>query len=376
MPWRAPCRVTTFSHRTEPDKLDLTPGVPETGQHFTKRTLRDANSHWGALRTAIELVRVSVSSGARHVFLCHYNEPSVQIAAMLMRMIGKRVYLLLDSKFDDRPRSIWREALKAIWIWPYVGAIVGSRRSRQYLSFLGLNDSRIENYYDAISVERIRRAAVCPPRRRGSISTTGISPSFPGLSPRRICLVAVDAFALYVSRTNHPRRLRIFGDGGLDRELREHVRELNLTEYVTFEGFQQTDAVSQALGSTLVLIQSSSEEQFGFAIVEALAMGVPVIVSDNCGARDEFVRSGVNGFVVQPDSVEGIAFFLGKLASDQLLWERLFGRHHGLRRRGRCRKLRPIGRAAHGRERVKACRRGCGRSSFSGKISARCISTA
>ncbi len=135
--------------------------------------------------------------------------------------------------------------------------------------------------------------------------------------------MAVDAFALYVSRTNHPRRLRIFGDGGLDRELREHVRELNLTEYFTFEGFQQTDAVSQALGSTLVLIQSSSEEQFGFAIVEALAMGVPVIVSDNCGARDEFVRSGVNGFVVQPDSVEGIAFFLGKLASDQLLWERL-----------------------------------------------------
>ncbi len=297
--------------------------VPETGQHFTKVTLRDADSHWGALRTAIELVRVSVSSGARHVFLCHYNEPSVQIAAMLMRMIGKRVYLLLDSKFDDRPRSIWREALKAIWIWPYVGAIVGSRRSRQYLSFLGLNDSRIENYYDAISVERIRRAAGVPPAPEGVDFHDRHFTIVSRLVAKKNLFVAVDAFALYVSRTNHPRRLRIFGDGGLDRELREHVRELNLTEYVTFEGFQQTDAVSQALGSTLVLIQSSSEEQFGFAIVEALAMGVPVIVSDNCGARDEFVRSGVNGFVVQPDSVEGIAFFLGKLASDQLLWERL-----------------------------------------------------
>lgn len=82
--------------------------TPETGQHFTKRTLRSDQSRWGALRTAFELVRVSVSSGARHVFLCHYNEPSVQIAAMLMRLLRKRVYLLLDSKFDDRPRSIWR----------------------------------------------------------------------------------------------------------------------------------------------------------------------------------------------------------------------------------------------------------------------------
>ncbi|MEW6437684.1 MAG: glycosyltransferase [Pseudomonadota bacterium] len=297
--------------------------TPETGQHFTKRTLRDGKSHWGALRTAFELVRASVNAGAKHVFLCHYNEPSVQIAAMLMRLMRKRVYLLLDSKFDDRPRSIWREALKAAWIWPYVGAIVGSRRSRQYLSFLGLSNARIENYYDTISVERIRRAAGVPPAPDGVDFHDRHFTIVSRLVAKKNLFVAVDAFALYVSRTNHPRRLRIFGDGGLDQELRDHVRELNLTEFVTFEGFQQADAVSQALGSTLVLIQSSSEEQFGFAIVEALAMGVPVIVSDNCGARDEFVRSGVNGFVIQSDNVEGIAFFLGRLASDQLLWERL-----------------------------------------------------
>ncbi len=296
---------------------------PEAGRHFVKRTLHNDEASWGALRTAFELVRASVSSGAHHVFLCHYNEPSVQIAAMLMRMLGKRVYLLLDSKFDDRPRSIWREALKAIWIWPYVGAIVGSRRSRQYLSFLGLRNRRIENYYDTISVARIRTAAGVPPAPDGVDFQDRHFTIISRLVAKKNLFVAVDAFALYVSRTNHPRRLRIFGDGGLDQELREHVRELNLGDLVTFEGFQQTDAVAQALGTTLVLIQSSSEEQFGFSIIEALAMGVPVIVSENCGARDEFVRSGVNGFVVQPDNVEGIAFFLGKLASDQLLWERL-----------------------------------------------------
>lgn len=297
--------------------------TPESGQHFTKITLRKGEARWGTLRTALELVRVSLKSGARHIFLCHYNEPSVQIAAMLLRLLGKRLYLLLDSKFDDRPRLISREALKAIWIWPYVGAIVGSRRSRQYLSFLGLRNRRIENYYDTISVERIRQAAGVPPAPDGVDFHDRHFTIISRLVEKKNLFVAVNAFARYVSRTNHPRRLRIFGDGGLDRELREHVRELKMTEFVSFEGFQQTDAVSQALGSTLALIQSSSEEQFGFAIIEALAMGVPVIVSDNCGARDEFVRSGVNGFIVQPDNVEGIAFFLGKLASDQLLWERL-----------------------------------------------------
>jgi L-malate glycosyltransferase len=295
----------------------------EGGQHFTKITLRDEAARWGTLRTALELVGASLKSGARHIFLCHYNEPSVQIAAILLRVLGKRLYLLLDSKFDDRPRAIRREALKAIWIWPYVGAIVGSRRSRQYLTFLGLRNGRIENYYDTISVERIRRSAGVPPAPDGVDFHDRHFTIVSRLVEKKNLFVAVDAFALYVSRTNHPRRLRIFGDGRLDQELREHVRELNMTELVSFEGFQQTNAVSQALGSTLALIQSSSEEQFGIAIIEALAMGVPVIVSDNCGARDEFVRSGVNGFIVQPDNVEGIAFFLGKLASDQLLWERL-----------------------------------------------------
>ena len=43
---------------------------------------------------------------ARHVFLCHYNEPSVQIAAMLMRMIGKRViYPLTPNATTGHARS-------------------------------------------------------------------------------------------------------------------------------------------------------------------------------------------------------------------------------------------------------------------------------
>jgi len=49
-------------------------------------------------------------------------------------------------------------------------------------------------------------------------------------------------------------------------------------------------------------------------------MGVPVIVTDNCGARDLLVRTGVNGFVVEPDNPAGMALFMEMLAEDEGLW--------------------------------------------------------
>ena len=52
-------------------------------------------------------------------------------------------------------------------------------------------------------------------------------------------------------------------------------------------------------------------------------MGVPTIVSLNCGVRETLVRSGVNGFLIEPDNPEGLAFFMRRLHEDEALWRRL-----------------------------------------------------
>ena len=65
------------------------------------------------------------------------------------------------------------------------------------------------------------------------------------------------------------------------------------------------------LRKSLALILPSTEEQFGFVVLEALALGIPVIVSENVGARDLHVRTGVNGFIFEPDNEKGLAFFMG-----------------------------------------------------------------
>jgi L-malate glycosyltransferase len=52
---------------------------------------------------------------------------------------------------------------------------------------------------------------------------------------------------------------------------------------------------------------------------------VPVLVSDNCGARDLLVRSAVNGYVFEPDNSAGLAHFMELLDKDIGEWTRLSG---------------------------------------------------
>ena len=268
----------------------------------------------------VKLVRACLARDATHVFLCHHNEIGVELAAWTLRLAGKKVFLLIDSKFDDFQRSIWREGLKALWLLPYQGAIAGSRRSRDYLRFLGMRQDRVRLGYDSSDLERIRRLGGALPAPQGLAHAERDFTIIARLVEKKNLSVAIEAYALYAASVPEPRRLRICGSGPLEAELRAKVMAAGLDGQIIFEGFQQTDAICRILGSSLAVLLVSREEQFGFAIVESLALGVPVIVSDNCGARDEFVRSGVNGFVVEPDNAAGIAFYLRQLAEDSELW--------------------------------------------------------
>src|SRR5579871_5837509 len=48
----------------------------------------------------------------RYAFLCNHNLPDTLIVALWLRLTGTRVFIMIDSKFDDRPRRIYREWLK------------------------------------------------------------------------------------------------------------------------------------------------------------------------------------------------------------------------------------------------------------------------
>jgi glycosyltransferase involved in cell wall biosynthesis len=85
----------------------------------------------------------------------------------------------------------------------------------------------------------------------------------------------------------------------------------------------QTEGVAKKLAMSVALILFSCVEAFGNVVIEAQAMGLPVLISEVCGAWDNLVRTGVNGFVVEPNNAAGLAYFMSVLSEDRDLWEQM-----------------------------------------------------
>ena len=65
-----------------------------------------------------------------------------------------------------------------------------------------------------------------------------------------------------------------------------------------------------------VLVLPSVFEGFGLVIPEAMSTGMPVIASTHT-AGPEIIREGLDGFVLEPDDVEGLADRIERLRSDR-----------------------------------------------------------
>ncbi len=279
----------------------------------------------GVLRCAFRIVRTCLALRARHVFLCNYESPAIFLSAVVLRLLGRHVVVMQDSKFDDKQRHLPFEFVKSLLYRPYHAALAAGERSRDYLRFLGFREDRVYLGYDTISVARVQRLSGTAPAPAGVPHGERHFTVIARFIAKKNIALALDAYARYcaqVAPRRVPRELRLCGSGDLEPELRRQAAELGL-ERVSFLGYVGEETVAHTLGSTLALVLPSIEEQHGLVVNEALAMGVPILLSDNCGARDLLVRSGINGYVFEPDNVQGLAHFMGLLDRDEAEWERL-----------------------------------------------------
>jgi L-malate glycosyltransferase len=297
----------------------------EAGPSFERITLFpdrqfESISSW---QTLISLARACLKARARHVFLCHYERLDISLIALLLRALGCRVYSMIESKFDDKQRVLWRELVKKVFFLPYQGAIVGGERSRDYLQFFGFDPAKIQFGYDTVSMDRIRRLAGAPPAPAGTGFKERHFTIVARLVRKKNIITALSAYADYCRLAgSKARELHICGSGELEDELRAAANHLHI-DGVVFRGFVQSAEVARILSSTLALVLPSVEDQWGLVVNEALAMGVPILCSLNVGARDLLVRTAINGYLFEPDNPDGLSRLFFSLGSDEDEWRRL-----------------------------------------------------
>jgi len=105
----------------------------------------------------------------------------------------------------------------------------------------------------------------------------------------------------------------VVGDGPLEEELKKEAGKLGIDESVRFLGAR--DDVPRLLAAPDIFVISSRREGMPLSLLEAMASGLAVIVTD-VGGCTEVVRHGHNGVVVPPAAPRALARAIVELAGD------------------------------------------------------------
>ncbi|HEV2046440.1 MAG TPA: glycosyltransferase [Chthoniobacterales bacterium] len=124
------------------------------------------------------------------------------------------------------------------------------------------------------------------------------------LHPKKGCDILIDALSRVVDPQN-PISLVLAGPDqiGWEAELRTQVARLNLESHVVFTGMLQGAMKQGAFANADAFILASHQENFGMSVVEALAGGLPVLISNRVNIWRE-IDADRAGYV-EPDNLEG-----------------------------------------------------------------------
>ncbi|WP_333689110.1 glycosyltransferase family 4 protein [Methylococcus capsulatus] len=252
------------------------------------------------------------------------------VAAGLLFALNRRIPVIVmsESQEIDFPRSAFKEWLKRRYVGLCDAALVGGRPHADYLAKLGMERERIFPGYDVVDNAHFARAAEAARNNASAMRQTHDLPQRYFLaSARFVAKKNLDRLIRAYARYRHAaevdkagRRdawhLVILGDGALRPRLQAIIAEEAIGQAVHLPGFKQIQElpVFYALGSAF--IHASTTEQWGLVVNEAMATGLPVIVSKRCGCAPDLVEEGRNGYTFDPYDVDALSRLMLKVASD------------------------------------------------------------
>jgi glycosyltransferase involved in cell wall biosynthesis len=117
-------------------------------------------------------------------------------------------------------------------------------------------------------------------------------------------------------RLNASPSLLLVGEGEQREELEGLAAELGVADRVCFAGSRPWAELPAVYAAADLFVLPSTFEPWGAVVTEAMACGLPVVVSDPVGCAPDLVRPGENGWVVPAGDAEALAEVLEQAFSD------------------------------------------------------------
>lgn len=133
------------------------------------------------------------------------------------------------------------------------------------------------------------------------------------LNPIKRHDLLIDAIAICQKLGRKDITLTIVGEGAERARLQQRIMSLGLGDHVHLKGMVPRGQIPALLRAHDAFVLSSDYETFGVVAAEALALGVPCVVT-NCGGPAEIVASPEDGYAVRTGDAQAFAEAMIKLA--------------------------------------------------------------
>ncbi len=101
-------------------------------------------------------------------------------------------------------------------------------------------------------------------------------------------------------------------------QIEHQISELNLNNTVHLPGFLQQNELLPYFAHAKCFVHSSTHEQWGLVVNEAMAASLPVLISNHCGCFEDLIIEGVNGFGFDPNNSQQLTDLMLKMSSREI----------------------------------------------------------
>jgi len=274
-------------------------------------------SYIKAVREVVRTEQPSVIFG-----MMHFASLYVVLARDLFFLKATTVASLrgnASAYFQKNPRADYKERLMVHYFSRRADLIIVPSLGikNDLTSHFGAKDSKVKVIPNGIDLEWVRGLSKDEIYMKKDCSWIVTSVRLDTVQKDFLTLLK----AFRIVRNSRMVKLLIIGDGPHKEKILSWIKEMSLNEDVLLLGFQNNPF--QYISKSEVFVLSSFFEGFGNVIVEAMALGVPVISTDCPSGPEEIIEHGINGFLVPVGDYNRMAEYILNILNDNELWNKI-----------------------------------------------------
>lgn len=296
------------------------PNLPKKFSHrILFRSQKSSKVNWNLTLIALENNISPFKPDA--IAIPGWSSPTAIVATHWAKKHHIPVILMSESNSMDFRRKSIVEYVKKLFVAQFSSAFCGSDLQKEYLIKLGIQDSSIFIGYNAIDNEyysnyakNLQKNKTLPRLNKEKLLDEKYYKNYFLTSarfiPKKNILRLLDAYSIYQLNTNNnkePWPLIILGDGEMRQQVEKKIEELNIEKFVYLVGFRQYNELPTFYAAAGAFILASTTEQWGLVINEAMASGLPILVSNRVGCSKALISEAINGYTFDPYNIEDIS---------------------------------------------------------------------